>query len=517
MSARAGDRSPGGLQAGRRRRVSPLLIDPDIPDEVVEDVVDTQKSEAGELKGVLVELNLTAGAVVTDTRTRFRRVYEQVVAESAPRVAPRAVAASYVRCLLTSEEIRRLVDTDAQGDPRTIFRVWPDYVLHAQIDRSVSTVKVDAASRTYGAGGAGIVWAVLDTGIDRDHPHFAGGTLTDPAVRGLHRDFTWLVRNEAPPRRARTAGALVDVNGHGTHVAGIIAGAAPADRAPHVATLEPAIRDDDLPRWSLRAIDAGRTLSGMAPLARLVSLKVLDTAVPGLPRTTSSAVIEALEYVRRVNAGGRLVRIHGINISLGCPWSFRDFPAGQSPLCRELDLLVASGVVAVVSAGNAGYGGAQAGGAADLHGVLSSITDPGNAMRAITVGATHRDRPHTMGVAYLSSKGPTLDGRLKPDVVAPGLRITSCATGLLRDGIPALPKEPRGADRPACYAEDSGTSMAAPHVSGAIASLLSVRPELSGRPDDVKQLITATAISLGRDRFFEGHGLIDLMGALARI
>jgi subtilisin family serine protease len=150
--------------------------------------------------------------------------------------------------------------------------------------------------------------------------------------------------------------------------------------------------------------------------------------------------------------------------------------------------------------------------------VLSSITDPGNANRAITVGATHRDRPHTMGVAYLSSKGPTLDGRLKPDVVAPGVRITSCATGRFRAGIPALPADPpRGKVRSACYAEDSGTSMAAPHVSGAIAALLSTRPEFIGRPDEVKQLITSTAISLGRDRFFEGNGLIDIMGALARI
>jgi subtilisin family serine protease len=257
----------------------------------------------------------------------------------------------------------------------------------------------------------------------------------------------------------------------------------------------------------------------MAPLARLVSLKVLDTS-RGTPRTTSSAVIEALDYVRKVNAGGRLLRIHGVNLSLGCPWFFRDYAAGQSPLCRELNLLVGTGVVAVVSAGNGGYGGgAQAGGEADLPRGSVEHHRP----RATPTGghhrrATHRDRPHTFGVSYLSSKGPTLDGRLKPDLVAPGERITSCATGGFRNAIPALSAAGDPGDLPpACYAEDTGTSMAAPHVSGAIAALLSVRPEFIGQPDKVKQLITSTAISLGRDRFFEGHGLIDLMGALARI
>lgn len=59
--------------------------------------------------------------------------------------------------------------------------------------------------------------------------------------------------------------------------------------------------------------------------------------------------------------------------------------------------------------------------------------------------------------------------------------------------------------------------MAAPHVSGEIAALLSVHPELIGRPDQIGGLLSASALSLGRDRFFEGHGLVDLMGALARI
>ena len=58
-----------------------------------------------------------------------------------------------------------------------------------------------------------------------------------------------------------------------------------------------------------------------------------------------------------------------------------------------------------------------------------TINDPGNAELAITVGSTHRDMPHIYGVSYFSSKGPTGDGRIKPDLVAPGEKIISCAVG----------------------------------------------------------------------------------------
>ena len=121
-----------------------------------------------------------------------------------------------------------------------------------------------------------------------------------------------------------------------------------------------------------------------------------------------------------------------------------------------------------------------------------TINDPGNAERAITVGATHRDMPHTYGVSYFSSKGPTGDGRRKPDLVAPGERITSCAAGANLDG---------GARRrrrtTAVYVEYSGTSMAAPHVSGAIAAFLSVRREFIGKPERVKRIVVDAATSLG--------------------
>ena len=163
----------------------------------------------------------------------------------------------------------------------------------------------------------------------------------------------------------------------------------------------------------------------MAPTAGLVSLKVLDDD----GNTQSSVVIEAIDYIRTVNADGRDLQIHGVNLSLGCPWPPGEYAAGQSPLCRELDLLTGTGVIAVVSAGNEGAGGTLEGPSSDVLGQLSTITDPGNAASAITVGSVHRYRPHTYGDSFDSSKGPTLDGRLKPEVVAPGEGITSAATG----------------------------------------------------------------------------------------
>jgi subtilisin family serine protease len=111
------------------------------------------------------------------------------------------------------------------------------------------------------------------------------------------------------------------------------------------------------------------------------------------------------------------------------------------------------------------------------------------------------------GISYFSSKGPTGDGRAKPDLVAPGERILSAGAGKMRDRASAK-------SAPFDYIEHSGTSMAAPHVSGAIAAFLSVRREFIARPERVKQIFTETATDLGRVRDFQGHGLVDLMRAI---
>jgi subtilisin family serine protease len=465
-------------------------------------------------QAVLVELNLPAGAIADDVRAQFIGVFHaafEYELEQPPE--PLAISSHYVRCLLTPEEVFRLAAQDAGAlfgsrlaDP-TIYRIWPDFVVHAHIDQSLTTIKSDAAARTYGTSGEGIVWAVLDSGIDQTHPHFAGGTVTDPAVAQLHRDFTGLL---VPDGKVTDdpAAALADPFGHGTHVAGIIAGTAPTDQGK-ILTARKAPTSGDLPSWVNRTLAPGRTLSGMAPKTRLVSLRVLNA----VGNTASSAVIAALARVRALNDDGRRVVIHGVNLSIGCDWYPDDeVAAGQSPLCRELDLLVGTGVVAVVSAGNAGAGRTLTGGSGDVYGPLSTITDPGNAIRAITVGSTHRSQPYTYGVANSSSKGPTLDGRPKPDLIAPGERITSAGTGALINGIGPLQSDDAGIAR---YVEDSGTSMAAAHVSGAIAAFLSVRDEYIGQPDEVKRLFMSNATSLDRLEFFQGAGLVDLMRSLS--
>jgi subtilisin family serine protease len=72
-------------------------------------------------------------------------------------------------------------------------------------------------------------------------------------------------------------------------------------------------------------------------------------------------------------------------------------------------------------------------------------------------------------------------------------------------------------DQPIDYRRESGTSMAAPHVSGAIAAFLSARTEFIGKPQRVKEIFLETATDLGRDKYFQGHGLIDLMRAIQSV
>jgi subtilisin family serine protease len=174
---------------------------------------------------------------------------------------------------------------------------------------------------------------------------------------------------------------------------------------------------------------------------------------------------------------------------------------------------VKSGVVVVVAAGNTGYGTLTSDERDVKAGMDLTINDPGNAELAITVGATHRDMPHVYGVSYFSSKGPTGDGRSKPDLVAPGEKILSCAAG---SRLAEAQENTQGAE-PIDYIEDSGTSMAAPHVSGVVAAFLSLRKEFIGQPEAVKQIFLSTATDLKRERYFQGYGLVDLMRAIQSV
>jgi len=220
-------------------------------------------------------------------------------------------------------------------------------------------------------------------------------------------------------------------------------------------------------------------ISGLAPLSKLVSLKVMRAG----DRGQVSYLLAAIGYLQTLNAFGRNLQVHGLNLSLGYPFRPEWFAAGQSPLCVEVDRLVKS-VVVVVAASNGGYSnrGNQATGQA------LTIDDPGNADLAITVGSTHRNKPHTFGVSFFSGKGPTADGRMKPDLVAPGERVVSCA--LMTGEASAAGAAP--------FVEKSGTSMAAPHISGVAAAFLSVRREFIGTPQRVKEILQLGATDLKR-------------------
>lgn len=398
--------------------------------------------------------------------------------------------------------------------PRAIYQIWEDFRIQPLISSTISTVKADAARAAFKAAGSSIVWAVVDSGIDGEHQHFAlhGNLLGD--VAAWHRDFTDDMSLDA---QRSAAAALTDAYGHGTHVAGIVAGEIPAlpppdaDSArPQIVAYQRVLSPDSRP--GERDIVPRRlelsNIAGMAPRTKLVSLRVLDDRGQG----QVSNIISALNWIQEINGYGRRIRIHGVNLSVGYPFDAEWFACGQSQLCVEVERLVRSGVIVVVAAGNTGYG-TQATDALGVRkgGLALTINDPGNTEAAITVGSTHRDMPHVYGVSYFSAKGPTGDGRLKPDLIAPGEKVVSCATGQLLDDV--VRKLPADSPRPN-YIEYTGTSMAAPHVSGCVAAFLSVKREFIGQPERVKEIFLKTATSLGRERSFEGHGLVDVMRAI---
>lgn len=460
------------------------------------------------------------------------------------------------QCLIS--ELRGTFTDVAQGRAAYTPPLWSVAVnrrgSHADY-RSRQTIKVDAAIRVFDVGGKGVRWAIIDSGIDARHPAFArpsslsgpndfDGQLVSPlrsrVVRTL--DFTRFSRlasgrlgkkllEELLGRftqaelaaRAREIelsiqqGRLLDwariepllevphdsaqgaylppLDAHGTHVAGILGGY--WTRSMY----------EDLPlapdgsRQPLPIELAGGDVCGMCPEIELLDLRVFSSNPEderGDQATDEFSIIAALQYVRYLNQSKDRQYVHGVNLSLSLRHEVRSYACGSTPICLECERLVGNGVVVVAAAGNLGFDSEHAQSHLGGSHRSQSITDPGNAPSVITVGSTHRTDPYRFGVSYFSSVGPTGDGRDKPDLVAPGEKITS----MTLDGA---------------IGERDGTSMAAPHVSGVAALLMSRNEELQGRPDRVKEILCRTASDLGRNRWFQGHGLVDALRALQAI
>lgn len=394
------------------------------------------------------------------------------------------------------------------------------------LERSVPAVKGDAARTLFNVNCRKINWAVLDSGIDGSHPVFNDNNGDSRIVKSF--DFSNIreivsLDNDNPktpefkerlknlmksslknPITAKQATEnlqelaqdaandrpihwelvepLIEIKsdtepkgGHGTHVAGII-GANSGKNSNSKKKLSSSFAD------------------GMCPDINFYDFRVLAKTL----EDTEFAIIAALQYLRYLNDRHTYLTIHGANLSLSIPHDVRNFACGRTPICNESERLVESGVVVVAAAGNLGYQSFETKDGSFESYTAFSITDPGNADGVITVGATHRFKPHTYGVSFFSSRGPTGDGRLKPDLVAPGERIESC-----------LPKGEWG--------ELDGTSMAAPHVSGAAAMLMARYDELIGAPRRIKHILCESATDLGRERSFQGHGMLDVLRAFQSI
>jgi len=468
------------------------------------------------LVDVVIDLNLNFPGGRDRARERVRDLASAAMAATGGR-APGAgvddrkteLSDQYVFARLPGRAIRAVVrlDADSVGGAssapyRVIFRIWPDFEVRPLLTHSVSTVKADAALTSFAAGGSRVVWAVLDSGVQGDHPHFRKHDTLKLEAPLRHRDFTVGPDGVESP--------LVDEFGHGTHVAGIIAGELEAADVDTGGThpFSAVSRHQDESGQVVHDVIPLTRIRGVAPQCTILSVKVLDKEGKG----QVSNLITALEEIDRINGYGKDLRIHGVNLSVGYDFDPEWFACGQSPLCNVVDRVVRSGVVVVVAAGNTGYGYQDTVARGSVAaGLTLSINDPGNADRAITVGSTHRDMPHVYGVSYFSSKGPTGDGRPKPDLVAPGEKIISCGAGSTLAGARAA------SNSDALYVEDSGTSMAAPHVSGAIAAFLSIRREFIGQAEEVKRIFLESATDLRRERYFQGAGLVDVMRAIQSV
>ncbi len=338
------------------------------------------------------------------------------------------------------------------NDPEVSF-IAVDRPVHGLLDLTVAAVNASVAWQ-YGWTGEGVGVAVIDSGIGQH------ADLQDQVVD--NEDFTG---NGDDGGNGRANGQGNDKYGHGTHVAGIIASSGESSKGRGYF----------------------RMFQGVAPGVNLINLRALDKNGIGSDSTVIAAIQRAIQLKNRFN-------IRVINLSLGRP-VYESYAA--DPLCQAVEAAWKAGIVVVVAAGNNGRDNS-----AGTSG-YGSITAPGNDPYVITVGAMK-----TMGtasrtddlIASYSSKGPTLfDHVVKPDIVAPGNQVVSLlasnstlAQSYPLNNVPFSYYRVHGSSAPSnLYYALSGTSMATPVVSGAVALLLQQNPRLT--PDQVKARLMKTA------------------------
>jgi subtilisin family serine protease len=334
-----------------------------------------------------------------------------------------------------------------------------DALSSAAVNANAVDPDHDVAQQTYGYTGQGVTIAVIDSGLTND----VLDDLTDDRVRRFV-DFV------NPRNVLRT-----DPSGHGTHVTGIVGGTGARSLGKY---------------------------AGIAPGASIVSLRVLDEHGQG----SISAVLKALNWVYK-NARRENIRV--VNLSVGAAPTESYF---TDPLTLAAKALVDQGITVVAAAGNFGQ---------DAEGRLQwgGITAPGNAPWVLTVCAFSTQGTYGQAddsVAAFSSAGPTaFDFAAKPDLCAPGVGIVSLGapgSETYNVGLAATPSWVVGPDQR--YEYLSGTSMAAPFVSGAIALMLQANPSLT--PNLIKGILEYTASARpGVSALRQGAGFMNVAGALS--
>ena len=310
-------------------------------------------------------------------------------------------------------------------------------------DREVKTV-LDIASQVTNSSN---LWENDVTGKDVVVAVIDTGIYTHPDLSGRIIGFKDLISQKTDP---------YDDNGHGTHVAGDIAS---------------------------NGSQSEGVYKGPAPEAKLVGVKALNKMGSG----SLSTVIDGIQWcIDNKDSLG----ISVINMSLG---SEATVSYHEDPVCIAVEKAWKSGIVVCVAAGNSGP-------------ELKTIGSPGIDPLIITVGAL--DDANSLSfddysVADFSSRGPTIDNLIKPDIIAPGVNIVS-----LRSPGSIIDKQNKEARVGEWYTSLSGTSMATPVCAGVVAQILQYNPQLT--PDQVKNHLIMTADPLPEvDQNIQGAGVIN--------